>query len=154
MGSQGIEMKLLASLIILLTCQALDSTGEPSADPKDVNVYVFIPKPSEGDSGQSPNVESEKANNDKKASVESEKDKIEKPVAEKKKGNDYAANFEDEEIKGKNGEEAEEAEDGEEYEVVNNIHIEGGTGRMSIHSDPSPPWQGVGGGEPYGGGWD
>merc|ERR1712212_1025918 len=92
---EGIEMKLLASLIILLTCQALDSTGERSPDPKDVNVYVFIPKPSEGDSSQGPNVESEKANSDKKAGVESEKDKIEKPVAEKKKGNDYAANFED-----------------------------------------------------------
>merc|ERR1712212_1364945 len=61
MGSQGMEMKLYASLIILLTCQVLHSTGEPSPDPQDVNLYLFLPNENEGKGGQ------------KAASVESEK---------------------------------------------------------------------------------
>merc|ERR1712212_1140223 len=91
MGSQGMEMKLYASLIILLTCQVLHSTGEPSPDPQDVNLYLFLPNENEGKggqkaasvesekggSGQNSTVEAEKGSSDQKPSVESEKDKVE-----------------------------------------------------------------------------
>merc|ERR1719244_2359390 len=104
-------MKLFASLIILLTCQVLHSRGEPSPNPQDVNLYLFLPNANEGKSGQrAPSVESEKDN------VEQSKDE------EQPKGSDYAADFEDVKKEESND------KDGEEFVYINNIHIEGDGG--------------------------
>merc|ERR1719244_2484533 len=127
------EMKLFASLIILLTCQVLHSRGEPSPDPQDVNLYLFMPNENEGKGGQRPaSVETAKGSIDQKPSVESEK------------GSDYATDFEDKKKEKSNDKDGEKADDGEEFEYINNIHIDYGGG--------GGPIEDYGGGGEEGGG--
>merc|ERR1719244_2062239 len=118
------EMKLFASLIILLTCQVLHSRGEPSPNPQDVNLYLFLPNANEGKSGQrAASVESEKGSSVNNSTVETEKDNVEQSKDEEQpKGSDYAADFEDVKKEESND------KDGEEFEYINNIHIEGDGG--------------------------